>query len=203
MVVRNVLSVAIHPSLPAQNLAEFVQYAKANRGALSFGTPGLGTPHHLAGELLNQRAGIDMMHVPYKGGGPSVADLISGQIPVSLASLVAVIPFMRAGRVRVIAITDPVRYDELPDIPAVAETYPGFDVSGWSAMFAPAGTPADIVNRLNAEITRALKMPDIKRSMNASGLVASYSTPQGLAKLVRDDIDERWALVVKAGAKLN
>ena len=203
MVVRNVLSIAIHPSLPVQNLAEFLRHAKANPGALSFGTPGLGTPHQLAGELLKQRAGIDMVHIPYKGGGPAVADLVSGQIPVSVASLVAVIPFMRAGRVRVIAITDPTRYDELPDIPTVAETFPGFDVSGWSAMFAPAGTPADIVNRLNTEITRILKMPDIRHTLNASGLVASYSTPQELAKLIRDDIDERWALVVKAGTKFN
>jgi tripartite-type tricarboxylate transporter receptor subunit TctC len=203
MVVRNVLSIAVHPSLPVQNLSEFLQYAKARPGELSFGTPGLGTPHQLAGELLKQRAGIDMVHIPYKGGGPAVADLVSGQIPVSVASLVAVIPFMRAGRVRVIATTDPTRYDEFPDIPAVAETFPGFDVSGWSAMFAPAGTPAEIVNRLNAEITRILKTPEIRNAMNASGLVASISTPQALAKLVRDDINERWGLVVKSGAKFN
>ena len=201
MVHRNVLCIAVHPSLPVQTLSEFLQYAKAKPpGALSFGTPGMGTAHQLAGELLKQRAGIDMMHIPYKGGGPAVADLVSGQIPVSVASLAAVVPFMRAARVRVLAITDQSRYDELPDVATVAETFPGFDVSGWSAIFAPAGTPAEIVVRLNAEITRALKMPDVRRTMSAAGLVASPSTPEALAKLVREDI-ERWALVVKSGVK--
>ena len=200
LVQRTVLSIAVNPSLPVQTLAEFLQYAMAKPGALSFGSSGLGSPHQLAGELLKLRAGIDMVHIPYKGGGPAVADLISGQIPVSMSSLAAVIPFMGSARVRVIAITDPSRYEELPDVPAVAETIPGFDVSGWSAMFAPAGTPAEIVNRLNVEITRILKMPDIRRTMSAAGLVASVSTPEQLAKLVRSDI-EAWALIIKSGVK--
>lgn len=202
MVHRNVLSIAVNPSLPVKTLADFIAHAKAKPGSLSFGTPGLGTPHQLAGELLKQRAGIDMVHIPYKGGGPAVADLISGQIPVSVASLAAVIPFMRAARVRLIAISDPSRYEELPDVAAVAETFAGFDVSGWSALFAPAGTPVDIVSRLNAEVTRILKMPDTRRAMSAAGLVASVSTPEALAKLLRDDI-ERWTLVVNSGVKFN
>lgn len=202
MVHRNVLSIAVNPSLPVKTLADFIAHAKAKPGSLSFGTPGLGTPHQLAGELLKQRAGIDMVHIPYKGGGPAVADLISGQIPVSVASLAAVIPFMRAARVRLIAISDPSRYEELPDVAAVAETFAGFDVSGWSALFAPAGTPVDIVSRLNAEVTRILKMPDTRRAMGAAGLVASVSTPEALAKLLRDDI-ERWTLVVNSGVKFN
>jgi len=203
MVHRNVLCIAIHPSLPVRTLGEFLQYAKAKPPAtLSFGTPGVGTAHQLAGELLKKLAGIDMVHIPYKGGGPAVTDLVSGQIPVSVASLAAVIPFMRAARLRVIAITVQSRYDELPDIATVAETFPGFDVSGWSAMFAPAGTPAAFVTRLNAEITRALKLPNVKRILSAAGLVASPSTPEGLAKQIREDI-ERWALVVKSGVKFN
>jgi tripartite-type tricarboxylate transporter receptor subunit TctC len=202
MVHRNVLSIAVHPSVPAQTLGEFLSYAKSKPGVLSFGTPGLGTPHQLAGELLKQRAGIDMVHIPYKGGGPAVADLISGQIPVSLASLAAVMSFNKSGRVRIIAVTDPARYEELPDVAAVAEVLPGFDVSGWSAMFAPAGTPPEIVARLNTEITRILKLPDTRKAMNAAGLVASISTPQALAKLVRDDI-ERWTQVVKSGVKFS
>ena len=203
LVHRNVLCIAVHPSLPVQTLSEFLQYAKAKPpGTLSFGTPGMGTAHQLAGELLKQRAGFDMVHIPYKGGGPAVADLVSGQIPVSVASLAAVVPFMRAARVRVLAITDQSRYDELPDIATVAETFPGFDVSGWSAIFAPTGTPAEIVIRLNAEITRALKIPEVRRTMSAAGLVASPSTPEALAKLVREDI-ERWVLVVKSGVKFS
>ena len=202
MVHRNVLSVSVHPSLPVKTLEDFLQYAKAKPGTLSFGTPGLGTPHQLAGELLKQRAGIDMVHIPYKGGGPAVADLISGQIPVSVASLAAVIPFMRTGRVRVVAVTDPTRYDEIKDVAAVAETFPGFDVSGWSGLFALAGTPPEIVARLNAEVMRILSLPDTRRAMNAAGLVASVSTPEALGKLVRDDI-ERWMLVVKSGVRFS
>ena len=202
MVHRNVLSISVHPSLPVKTLEDFLQYAKAKPGTLSFGTPGLGTPHQLAGELLKQRAGIDMVHIPYKGGGPAVADLISGQIPVSVASLAAVIPFMRTGRVRVVAVTDPTRYDEIKDVAAVAETFPGFDVSGWSGLFALAGTPPEIVARLNAEVMRILSLPDTRRAMNAAGLVASVSTPEALGKLVRDDI-ERWMLVVKSGVRFS
>ena len=202
MVHRNVLSVSVHPSLPVKTLEDFLQYAKAKPGTLSFGTPGLGTPHQLAGEVLKQRAGIDMVHIPYKGGGPAVADLISGQIPVSVASLAAVMPFMRTGRVRVVAVTDPTRYDEIKDVAAVAETFPGFDVSGWSGLFALAGTPPEIVARLNAEVMRILNLPDTRRAMNAAGLVASVSTPEALGKLVRDDI-ERWMLVVKSGVRFS
>ena len=202
MVHRNVLSISVHPSLPVKTLEDVLQYAKAKPGTLSFGTPGLGTPHQLAGELLKQRAGIDMVHIPYKGGGPAVADLISGQIPVSVASLAAVIPFMRTGRVRVVAVTDPTRYDEIKDVAAVAETFPGFDVSGWSGLFALAGTPPEIVARLNAEVMRILNLPDTRRAMNAAGLVASVSTPEALGKLVRDDI-ERWMLVVKSGVRFS
>ena len=202
MVHRNVLSVSVHPSLPVKTLEDFLQYAKAKPGTLSFGTPGLGTPHQLAGEVLKQRAGIDMVHIPYQGGGPAVADLISGQIPVSVASLAAVMPFMRTGRVRVVAVTDPTRYDEIKDVAAVAETFPGFDVSGWSGLFALAGTPPEIVARLNAEVMRILSLPDTRRAMNAAGLVASVSTPEALGKLVRDDI-ERWMLVVKSGVRFS
>ena len=202
MVHRNVLSVSAHPSLPVKTLEDFLQYAKAKPGTLSFGTPGLGTPHQLAGELLKQRAGIDMVHIPYKGGGPAVADLLSGQIPVSVASLAAVMPFMRTGRVRVVAVTDPTRYDEIKDVAAVAETFSGFDVSGWSGLFALAGTPPEIVARLNAEVMRILNLPDTRRSMTAAGLVASVSTPEALGKLVRDDI-ERWMLVVKSGVRFS
>ena len=200
-VQRNILSLVVTPSLPVHTLAEFIDYAKAHPGQLSYATPGLGTTHQLAGELLKQRAGIDMVHVPYKGGGPAVTDLISGQIPVSVASLAAVMPFVKSGRVRVIAIMES-RFEELPDVPAVAETLPGFDVAGWGAIFAPAGTPKEIVTHLNLEITRLLRTPEVRHHMTAAGLAISPSTPEELAKLVRDDID-RWTLVVKSGVKFN
>ncbi|MBI2316241.1 MAG: tripartite tricarboxylate transporter substrate binding protein [Betaproteobacteria bacterium] len=200
MVARNVLCIAVHPSLPVRTLGELFQYAKAKPGALSYGTPGLGTPHQLAGELLKQRAGIDMVHVPYKGGGPAMTDLLGGQIMVAVAAVASVSQYIRSGQVRVLAVTDSSRYEALPEIPTVAETFQGFDVSGWGAIFAPAGTPADIVARLNAEITRVLQMPEIKRTLGADGAVATPSTPEGLAKQVLADYD-RWDQVIKSGVK--
>jgi tripartite-type tricarboxylate transporter receptor subunit TctC len=202
MVYRGVLSLSVHPSLPVRTVKEFAQYAKAHPKALSFGTPGLATPHHLGGELLKQRAGIEMLHVPYKGGGPSVVDLVSGQIPVCVASLAAVIPFMKSGRVRVLAVMDASRFDELPEIPTVAETYPGFDVSGWAAMYAPAAVPSAIAERLNAEVGRILRTADVKRTMGSNGFVASPSTSERLAQVMRDDIG-RWAAIVKSGVKFD
>ena len=202
MVGRNVLCIAVHPSLPVQTLGEFLQYAKARPGTLSYGTPGLGTPHHLAGELLKQRAGIDMQHIPYKGGGPAVTDLLGGQIMVLMAAVASVSQYINSTQVRVLAITDQYRYEALPEVATVAETFPGFDVSGWGAIFAPAGTPAEIVTRLNVEITRVLKMPDVRRTMGVDGVVASPSTPEALAKQVIADYD-RWALVIKSGVKFN
>jgi len=200
MIARNVLCIAVHPSLKVRTLGEFLDYARSKPGSLSYGTPGLGTPHQLAGELLKQRARIDMVHVPYKGGGPAVADLLGGQIMVSVAAIASVSQYVRSGQVRVLAVTDRTRYEALPDIPTVAETFPGFDVSGWGAIFAPAGTPAEIVTRLNVEITRVLKIPDIRRTMGADGAVATPSTPEALAKQVLADYD-RWAEVIKSGVK--
>jgi tripartite-type tricarboxylate transporter receptor subunit TctC len=200
MVGRNVLCIAVHPSLPVQTLSEFIQYAKAKPGALSYGTPGMGTPHQLAGELLKQRAGIDMLHIPYKGGGPAVTDLLGGQIMVLVASIASVAQYMTSAQVRVLAITDQSRYEALPDIATVAETLPGFDVSGWGAIFAPAGTPAEIVTRLNVEIARVLKLPEVRRTLGADGVVASPSTPEALAKQILADYD-RWAQVIKSGVK--
>jgi tripartite-type tricarboxylate transporter receptor subunit TctC len=150
--------------------------------------------------LLKERAGIKRLHIPYKGGGPSVVDLVSGQIPVCVASLAAVMPFMKSGRVRVLAVMDASRFDELPDIPALAETYPGFDVSGWAAMYAPAGTPRGTVERLNAELGRILNSSEVKRTMSSNGFVASPSTPERLVQVMRDDV-ERWTVIVRSGVK--
>ncbi|HZN26206.1 MAG TPA: tripartite tricarboxylate transporter substrate binding protein [Burkholderiales bacterium] len=202
MVYRGVLSLSVHPSLPVRTAAEFARYAKAHPKSLSFGTPGVATPHHLGGELLKQRAGIEMLHVPYKGGGPSVVDLVSGQIPVCVASLAAVMPFIKSGRVRVLAVMDPSRYEELPAVPALAETYPGFDVSGWAAMYAPAAAPRAVVERLNAEVTRILNTAEVRRTMSSNGFVASPSSPEALAKQMRDDI-ERWGAIVKSGVRFD
>jgi tripartite-type tricarboxylate transporter receptor subunit TctC len=198
MVQRSILCIAVNPALPVRNLTQLIQYAKENPQKLSFGTPGLGTPHQLVGELLKQRAKINMIHVPYKGGGPAMTDVVSGHIPISINAAAAVLPFMRTGQVRVIAISDSVRFEDIPDVSTISETYPGLDVSGWSAIFAPAKTPTRIINQLNAAIAEALSSSSVKQSMATSGLVATPLTPDALTKRVMED-RLRWLSLAKSG----
>ncbi len=201
-VYRGIITIAVHPSLPVANLNEFIEYGKKGGHALSYGTPGLGTPHHLAGELFKRAAGIDMEHIPYRGGGPSMVDLIGGQIPVAFASLAAVLPALKREQVKVLALTRKERYSELPDVPTVDERFPGFDVSGWAAMFAPAGTPRAVIDRLNREVVAVLELPEMTQALHAGGVVAWPSEPRGLDELVAGDID-KWTQVVASGVRLN
>lgn len=201
-IYRGIIAIAVHPSLPVANLQEFIEYAKKSGSSLSYGTPGLGTPHHLAGELFKRAAGVDMEHIPYRGGGPSMVDLIGGQIPLAFASLAAVLPTLKREQVKILALTRKDRYSELPDVPTVDETFPGFDVSGWAAMFAPAGTPRPIVERLNREVVAVLKTPEMTQALHAGGVVAWPSEPEGLDELVAGDI-EKWTQVVASGVRLN
>ena len=197
---KNILSVAVSPSLAVNTFAEFLAHAKTRPGKLRYGTPGVGSPHHLTGDLLNRRAGIEIMHVPYKGGGPAVADVLGGHIELSIASLAAVIPQHRAGKIKILAVTDSVRYEQLPDIPAIAETFPGVEILGWSAVFGPANLPADITARLNAALAEALQAPEVKSTFEKAGLVASWSSPADLAKRVSAEI-ELWRDAVASGVK--
>jgi len=200
-IYRGIITIAVHPSLPVNNLQELIDYGKKNSKALSYGTPGLGTPHHLAGELFSQAAGIEMAHIPYRGGGPSVVDLIGGQIPLAFASLAAVFPNIQQGQVRVLALTRGDRYSELPDVPTVSEMFPGFDVSGWAATFAPKGTPRPIVSYLNREIVAVLELPEMQKALRSGGVVPWPSTPEELDGLVKADID-KWTKVVASGVRL-
>jgi len=201
LIHKNVLAIAVTPSLPVNTFAEFLAYAKAHPGKLSYGTPGSGSAHHLAGERLKRLAGIHIEHVPYKGGGPSVTDVVGGHIEVTVASLAAVMQFHRSGKVKILAVTDSTRYEQLPDIPAIAETFPGFEILGWSALFGPAHMHADITARLNAAVADALKAPDVKSILNKAGLVPSWSSPEDLAKRVSAEI-EIWREAVASGIKI-
>ncbi len=195
----NPIVLVVHPSLPVHSVAELVRYAKAHPRTLSYGSSGIGTPHHLAGELLNERAGIAMVHVPYKGGAPAMADLLGGSINVLFASLATALPYIQNGQVRVLAVTQAQRHGGLPQVPAIGETLPGYALAGWLGLFAPAGLPGPIQGRLQAEINKALAEDAVRSALEQAGLVPSGGTPQALAELVREELATRGRLVKAAG----
>ena len=201
LAVKNIIVLVVPPALPVRSLAELIDYGKANPGRLAYGTSGTGSPHHLSGELMQQMTGVPLVHVPYKGGGPALTDLLGGQIPMLFASLVSVQQQIRGGKVRALGVTDATRYRGLPDIPTVGETLPGFEITSWLGFFGPAGLPRPIVARLNDEIVKSLKKPDVYQKLEATGLEVVGNTPEQFAAIVKRDIETRGALVKAAGIK--
>lgn len=197
-IAKNILAIVVDPALPVKSIRELVDYARRNPGTISYGTPGNGTSHHLIGEMLNEVAGIDMLHVGYRGGGPAITDLLSGQIPAGVASLTTVMPFVKSGRIRVIAILDDRRYPDLPDVPTGIESFPGFEAkASWTGMFGPAGLPAEIVARLHAELRKALGDPDVRRRLEANGFEVIGSSPAEFRTLLDSDI-ALWSRIARA-----
>jgi tripartite-type tricarboxylate transporter receptor subunit TctC len=195
-VFRGPYVMVVNPSVPAKTIPEFVAYAKTNPGRISMASSGIGAATHLAGELFKMMAVIDMVHVPYRGGGPAVTDLIAGQVQVYFASTVASIQYIRAGRLRALAVTAAMRSDALPDIPTVGEFLPGYEASTWYGVGAPKATPAEIVEKLNKEINAGLADAKIKaRLLDLGGDVLALS-PTDFGKLIADET-EKWAKVVK------
>ena len=194
--------IVVPSSVPAQTLAEFVKLAQAKPGTVTYGTSGIGGAGHLAGELFNTRANIDMVHVPYKGGAPSMQGLLGGQVMSSFATPVSVVEHIRAGRLRALATTGPKRAALLPDVPTVAESgYPGFEAMNWYAYVAPAKTPKEIIERLNRELVKALNDPGVAELLNKQGLEPSPCSPAELARYMEREY-ETWGKVVKrAGIK--
>jgi tripartite-type tricarboxylate transporter receptor subunit TctC len=199
--VANIITVSVHPSVPVQSVRELVDFAKKNPGKLSFGSSGTGSPHHLAGELMKQLAGIDMTHVPYKGSGPMTTDLLNGNLPVAFVSLVSVVPHIRAGKVRTLAVVEGQRYPGMPDVPTVGETLPGFELVSWLGFFGPAGLPAPIVQRLSTEMNRALEAPDVKAKLDPQGLLVSTMSPERFGALIKADLERRGRIIATAGIK--
>jgi tripartite-type tricarboxylate transporter receptor subunit TctC len=199
LAVRNIIGLAAHPTLPVADMRTLIDYAGAHPDALSFGSSGAGSPHHLAGELLQQLTGIKLVHVPYRGGGPAVTDLIAGQIPLVFASMAAVVPFRQAGRVRILAVVERERYAAMPEIPTIAETVPGFEMSSWLGFLAPAGTPAPIIDTLNREIVAALRADDVRGKLEPAGLEVVGSTPAEFAAVIHHDLERRGALIRERG----
>jgi tripartite-type tricarboxylate transporter receptor subunit TctC len=187
----------VNPAFPAKTVPEFIAYAKANPGKISLASAGIGTVNHLSGELFKAMAGVDMAPVPYRGGGPAIADLLGGQVDVTFAVVTTAIEYIRAGKLRALAVTSATRQEALPDIPTVADFLPGYEASFWSGIGAPKNTPAEIVDKLNKEINAALADPKVKARLADLGSTVVPGSPADFGKLVVDD-KEKWAKVIRA-----
>jgi tripartite-type tricarboxylate transporter receptor subunit TctC len=195
----NVMSV--HPSVPANNVAEFIAYAKANPGKVNFASGGIGTSVHVSGELFKQMTGIQMQHVPYRGAGPANVDLLAGQVQVMFDNLNSHIGHIKQGKLRALAVTTTTRSPELPDVPVVADTVPGYEASAFFGISAPRNIPADVLARLNSEINAGLRDPKLKARFDDLGATTRPGTPDDFTKLIAAEV-AKWAPVVKAsGAK--
>ena len=191
----------VNPSFPAKTVAEFIAHAKANPGALSHASAGVGTASHLAGELFKVMTGVNMIHVPYRGNGPAVTDLLGGQVHVLFADLASSIEQVRAGTLRALAVTTTARSAALPDVPTVSDVVPGYEASSWFGVAAPKNSPAEIVDKLNTEINAALADPKMKARLADIGAMLLTGSPADFGKLAADET-EKWGKVVKfSGAK--
>ena len=200
--VPNVL--VVNPDLPARTVQELINLAKAKPNQLTFASSGNGTSIHLSGELFKSMAGVQMQHIPYKGSGPMLIDVMSGQVNLTFDNLSAAIQHIRAGKLRALAVTTAVRAPSLPDIPTIAEAgVPGYDSSSWNAIFVPAGTPRPIVERLNRELDAILKSPETREFFAGQGAESGGGSPEALADFVRSET-AKWSKAVKdSGAKVD
>ena len=198
------MTLSAHPSLPANTIPELIQLAKARPGALSYASAGNGTVNHIVGEWFKSVAGVDITHVPYRGGGPATQDLIAGQVPLATIAVSNATPFVKAGKLKVLAVTSGKRVPFQPDWPTVAEAgFPQFDATVWVAVFAPAGTPADVISWLNGEINGILKSPDIRDRFHSQGAEVTGGTPEALNTLLRQDSARYAQLIKQFGIKLD
>jgi tripartite-type tricarboxylate transporter receptor subunit TctC len=191
----------VHPSVPAKTVPELIAYARSQPGKLTYASGGLGTTSHLAGELFKSLAKVDIIHVPYKGNAPAISDLLGGQTQMIFATMPTVLPQVKAGRLRAIAVIGAARTPAL-EVPTVGESLPGFEVSNWIGLFAPAGTPPEIVARLNAEVQKIMRSPEIEKRLESEGAKFIPTTPQSFAAFQRAEA-EKWAKAIKeAGIKI-
>ena len=195
------LVMVVHPSVAAKSVAEFIALAKTQPGKLNYASSGPGTPYHMAGELFKAMAGVDIVHVPYRGSSGARTDIIGGQVQMMFDAVTTMSEHVKAGQVRALGTSGKTRSTVLPDVPTVAETVPGYEATIWLGIVAPKGTPPAIVTRLNAEITKIVRRPDVRRDWAAQGAVAMTMTPDEFGKYISDDI-VKWERIVKiSGAK--
>ena len=196
-IMRNPLIMVVNPSVPAKTVPEFITYAKANPGKLNMGSAGNGSPQHMAGELFKMLAGVNMVHVPYRGAAPMLTDLLRGELHVAFDPMLSSIEHVKAGRLRALAVTTATRSETLPDIPAVGEIVPGYESSGWVGIGVPSKTPIDIIEKLNGEINAGLADPKIKARLDDLGGTPLAGSPIDFGKLIAEQTD-RWAKVIRA-----
>jgi tripartite-type tricarboxylate transporter receptor subunit TctC len=187
----------VHPSVPAKSVKELIDLAKSKPGQLQYASAGNGTLNHLLGEMLKSMAGIDMVHVPYKGVAPALTDMLGGQVSIGFASMPSVLPYIKAGRLRALGVGSPKRSPTAPEIPAIAETIAGYGSDNWVGLFAIAGTPKEIIAKLHAETLKALNSKEVKEKLAAQGAELVTSTPEQFAAMLKEDL-AKWAQIVKA-----
>ena len=187
---------AVNPSLPVRNLNELVALAKAQPGKINYASSGNGTVNHLLGEMLKVAAGVDMVHVPYRGVAPAATDVVAGLVPVTFGSFPGLMPFVRSGQLRALAVCTEKRTQLAPDLPTMAETIPGLFANAWYGLFAPAGTPREIIAKVHSEVAKLLEGTDMKERFAGLGVEPAPSTPDQLARLIREDL-LRWGKIVK------
>ena len=189
-------TIVTYGNLPVASVRELIDLARASPGKLNFGSPGTGTPNHLGGVMLMLLTGIDMVHIPYKGGGPLMTALIAGQMHVAFSSPPQALPHVRVGRLKMLGVGHPTRLKSLPEVPAISETVPGFINTGWWGVVAPAGTPKEIVQRLNAAVNKGLALPEVEKKFLNNGVIVAPSTPEEFRSFVAED-HQRWSKVIK------
>jgi tripartite-type tricarboxylate transporter receptor subunit TctC len=190
-------TMVVHPSVPANTVPEFIAYAKANPGKIAYASSGPGSTNHLCAAMLEKMAGIEMLHVPYRGGAPAVADTVAGQVQLFFTAGTQSLEHVKAGKLKLLAVTEGKRSPFLPDVPTVAETVPGYEMTVWYGAFGPPGMPKDIVTKLNGEIARALFLPEVKSRMDAIAVEVASSTPEELGQRMRKDA-EKWGGIIKS-----
>ena len=197
-----VMTLAVNSKMPVKNVQELIDYAKKNPDQkMSFGSAGIGSAHHIAGELLKQKTGINMVHVPYRGGGPAIQDLVAGHIPVSFGTTPAVLPQASAGTIRILALAEEKRSPDMPDVPTISETVPGVNTYTWIGVFAPAGTPKPIVDRINRIVAEAIKTPEAAAKFKLQGATAAGGSPEDLAKAMKFEFDHWTKVIPSIGIK--
>ena len=197
------MALVVHPSVPIKSVKEYIAIARAKPGSMTFGSAGAGSVHHFAGEWLKILAKIDIVHVPYKGQAPALIDMIGGHLPSGFATLLPAMQHVKAGKLRALAVSTQKRAPLLPDVPALAETLPGFDVTQWNAVWAPAATPKDVLDKLSTEITRIVQSPDYKARMTEQGSEAIGNSPSELAAFQKAEIDKYRKIAQQANVKVD
>jgi tripartite-type tricarboxylate transporter receptor subunit TctC len=194
--------IAVRADHPAKTLADLIQMAKASSGKISYSSVGVGSTQHLVGELLAGTAGVQLLHIPYRGGGAPVQSVMAGEVDILVDTPTVALPHLQGGKLRALGVTSASAWPTLPGVVPVANTLPGFEVRSWLGLAAPAGTPAAVIQRLNKDVQQLLRRPDVIRSLNQSGSAPSYSTPQDMQEMVQNDIARWRSVIARRGIQL-